>query len=301
MANGPAQSRHSTLAMNSATVATSSGTTPSRPLNMMETTVSATGSRTVKPAGSTISNAQLRMQPPQNQAPQHQHAPNRQSPQTSATTNHQENSTNVHHSSSAGITSQHFAPHAPPPQSFPPNMPPVGFYSARGASHVTQDNQAGPLNTSIMPKFNPHAESPSIRKTAGIDHSKSVPVKRGLAGDASSALLAREGVPPPPAPSRDFVNLSADMHRRIGAPGVAMQSPSGKGGMNASAYRPPTMRGQDSQGSNGAGIAGSGPATAGVKRAPLGDLSNMQPPTAAAGVEGLDIKRTRLSGPENGA
>ena len=136
----------------------------------------------------------------------------------------------------------------------------VGFYSARAASALNEPSPNGPTSAaSPVPTFNPHSESPSIRKTVGVDHSRSIPVKRTATGNGvvigpdppsrGAATPPREGVASP-IPNRNFVNPSSDMHRRIGAPvngagGGAMASPGAKAtisGMNASAYRPPAKR-----------------------------------------------------------
>lgn len=78
--------------------------------------------------------------------------------------------------------------HNPPGQAQASNAAPpsegVGFLSARAVKQlVGSDDQSvektklpiAPLSTQA---FNPHAESPSIRKTPGIDHTKSKPVNR---------------------------------------------------------------------------------------------------------------------------
>jgi DNA repair and recombination protein RAD52 len=219
------------------------------------------------------------------------------------------------HSSSPGHASQHFsAPHpgAGPPQqqtAQPPDQhaPPVGFYSARAAPALNKTAE-GP--TPPVPDFNPHSESPSIRKTVGIDHSRSVPVKRAAMGapEPVPAQISglRDNMPAPPMPTRDFVNPSSDMHRRIGAPSGGMPSPMSRSGMSGSAYRPPTRRGPPEADANTGfsnaqthGQAQTGPA--GMKRPPLGDVSNMHPSNAAnqGGGIGDDAKRQRITGPEN--
>ncbi|KAF3924202.1 hypothetical protein ABW21_db0201688 [Orbilia brochopaga] len=62
-------------------------------------------------------------------------------------------------------------------------IPPGAFFSAR----VTLDNNAGKEGG----VFNPQLQSPSIKKTAGIDHSKSTPISRAKLGiqDLPSAAL----------------------------------------------------------------------------------------------------------------
>lgn len=225
------------------------------------------------------------------------------------------------HSSSPGQPSQHFA--APPaapgqfqqqnPQEAPnqQHIPPVGFYSARAASVLNESTEGPPVT---VPQFDPHSESPSIRKTSGIDHSRSIPVKRAAMGTAEQAPPApaptsREGMPAPPIPARDFINPSSDMNRRIGVPGGGLPSPMGKGGMNGSAYRPPTRRGPvdiklnvigtdgQAQGQGQSGVAG-------MKRPPLGDVSNINTSNTAGAGQGAGTgddtaKRQKIAGPEN--
>ena len=107
--------------------------------------------------------------------------------------------------------------------------PPVGFFTARAAETL----QNGPNATVKAPLFNPHLESPSIRKTAGVDHSKTKPVNRDALGQ-----------PPPPSPSisglparSTFVNPQADKARKVGMPvgaGSLLQ--------NRGSYKPPQMK-----------------------------------------------------------
>ncbi|KAK6535135.1 DNA repair protein rad52 [Orbilia ellipsospora] len=74
-------------------------------------------------------------------------------------------------------------------------IPPGAFFSAR----VTLDN--APVKESGV--FNPQLQSPSIKKTAGIDHSKSTPITRAKIGfqDMSSATpnLIKPNFQPPGA------------------------------------------------------------------------------------------------------
>ncbi|KAI4259136.1 MAG: hypothetical protein L6R42_004737 [Xanthoria sp. 1 TBL-2021] len=104
--------------------------------------------------------------------------------------------------------------------------PLVGFFTARAAETIQSASGTLPQ----APSFNPHLESPSIRKTAGVDHSKTKPVARELVG-----------APPPPALSPagrpNFVNPQADKARRVGMPG-GLASPLA----NRSSYKPPQMK-----------------------------------------------------------
>ena len=105
--------------------------------------------------------------------------------------------------------------------------PPVGFFTARAAESL-QNATTLPPNA---PVFNPHLESPSIRKTAGIDHTKTKPVIR----DAIGAPLP---VPNSVAASRtNVVNPGVDQARRIGMPSIGA-SPL----QNRNSYKPPQMK-----------------------------------------------------------
>lgn len=117
---------------------------------------------------------------------------------------------------------------------------PIGFVTGRVAG------------TGTVQPFNPHAESPSIPRTVGVNHAKSEPVVRtALIAQSTSgrgptsggpanagpmnAVPANAGLASGPISRSNFVNPSADMNRRIGMPGGGM-SPAG----NRGAYKPPT-------------------------------------------------------------
>ena len=103
---------------------------------------------------------------------------------------------------------------------------PVGFFTAR----VAESLQKGAALPSNVPTFNPHLESPSIRKTAGVDHTKSKPVRTESIGAASPAAANV-------APRTNFVNPQADKTRKVGMP-MATGSPL----QNRGSYRPPQMK-----------------------------------------------------------
>ncbi|KAH6722569.1 RAD52 DNA repair protein [Leptodontidium sp. MPI-SDFR-AT-0119] len=160
------------------------------------------------------------------------------------------------------------------------SLPPQGqgFFSARAAQMLpegtTTDGAPPPAIPAHLPVFNPHAESPSIRKTPGIDHKSSKPLTRDLKhvpGSSQAVGAPGAGAGAGPAgPRSNIMNPQFDNTRRIGAPG----SPSPM--MNRNSYKPPTMskRPVDS-------------------RAPLHDL----PPNGGLGSEaGGDLKRQRLNG-----
>ena len=161
----------------------------------------------------------------------------------------------------------------PVPQEPPPGVP-EGFVTGRSA----------PLEDGKPPMppvaFNPHAESPSIRRTQGINPGKSVPIMRqslqtGQPNANGQPVQAPSAPPQPvngaPTPIRsNFVNPSADPNRRIGMPGGG-----GGGGMqNRGAYKPPTS----------------------LKRPALTDVSNLPQVDG-----GTDQKKQRVQSPAPGA
>ncbi|KAJ5081565.1 hypothetical protein NUU61_009829 [Penicillium alfredii] len=174
-----------------------------------------------------------------------------------------------------------------PPQS----TPSAGFYSAR-AVDLLRDN---PNNVpSAAPQFDPHADSPSIRKTAGVDHTKSVPISKPMLASASPATNN----------SRDFVNPATDMQRRLGAPGAGggAGSPMSRG-PSTSSYRPLTRPNIDPKNvPNNAAAINRGsvpPQNLNGKRPPLNDVTNAntspdaQPTGPVAGPN--DPKRPRFA------
>ncbi|OKL58948.1 DNA repair and recombination protein radC [Talaromyces atroroseus] len=168
-----------------------------------------------------------------------------------------------------------------------PNDASVGFYSARAVEMLRENPRGSPM----APKFDPHAESPSIRKTAGIDHTKSLAVSKPMLFGASQS--------PVPA-TRNFINPSMEVHRRIGAPGGngGIASPMNKG-FTTSSYRPLTRPVVDNNNNNNNNNTNSNSSTTtqdpGLKRPPLNDVTNAPSfSTSGAGGPG-DIKRPRLT------
>lgn len=159
----------------------------------------------------------------------------------------------------------------------PPPGAPMGFVSGRAA------DAARPGATAA---FNPHAESPSIRRTQGIDPRVSAPIKRTQLGNqtgttspapAPNAAGSFQGaVPPPPhglprTSASNYVNPQADMNRRIGMPQQGRP-----GFQGTSNYRPPTA----------------------VKRPAMADVTN----THTAQLDGAsDLKRTKIEDTEGEA
>lgn len=148
-----------------------------------------------------------------------------------------------------------------------PNQPPasqsVGFYSARAADQLRDHPNAGPLPGT---QFDPHAESPSIRKTAGVDHTKSVPISKPMLTSTS----------PAPNNSRNYINPAADLQRRVGAPG-GIGSPLSRG-LSTSSYRPltrPNIEPKNVPNPAAMNRAGSvPPQNLNGKRPPLSDVTN---------------------------
>ena len=169
----------------------------------------------------------------------------------------------------------------------------VGFYSARVADTLRDNPNAAPIPGS---QFDPHAESPSIRKTAGVDHSKSVPISRPMLAGAS---------PTGNNTTRDYVNPATDLQRRVGAPGgpaPGAASPLSRG-QSTSSYRPLTRPSVDQR-----SVSNPGPATrASVppqnnpngKRPPLNDVTNattsLSPHGGPPPMGPNDPKRPRVS------
>ena len=111
--------------------------------------------------------------------------------------------------------------------------PAVGFFTARVAETV-QNATAIPPN---VPVFNPHLESPSIRKTAGIDHTKTKPVNRDSLGAVPAVVQGG------PSMRSNFVNPQTDQARRIGMPNAA-----GSPLQNRNSYKPPQMTKRPAEG-----------------------------------------------------
>jgi DNA repair and recombination protein RAD52 len=160
----------------------------------------------------------------------------------------------------------------PPMPTEPPAGIPAGFVTGRSASFL---NQAAEGKAVVPPAaFNPHAESPSIRRTQGVNPNKSAPIMRESLGSAlaNAAIAAPQQNPQQGnGPNRSsFVNPSIDPTRRIGMPG-------GGGPPNRGAYKPPSA----------------------VKRPALTDVSNLPQVDG-----GADAKKQRVESPapvvENG-
>ena len=184
-----------------------------------------------------------------------------------------------------------------------------GFVSSRAVAR-TKDEVLTDKAIATLPQFNPTAESPSIKRTPGVDHTKSAGVSRATVGQAPKPEVQKDQEPPyqqlnaapvprPPqpqpqpngqaaalqAPQRvptpvNYVTPGADPARRVGMPPGANRTP----------YKPHS------------GVKRPHPGDA---RQPLADVSNAtagQPTPAptnkdakAEGVGEANMKRTRVS------
>ncbi|KAH8911846.1 hypothetical protein BR93DRAFT_973432 [Coniochaeta sp. PMI_546] len=242
--------------------------------------------------------------------PQQQH-----STSSNLNNNHNNNLNHTHSSSSSSSSTtakssgpSHQTPQQPQNSSMgsglgaPPGGGATGFFSARAVKEIPEDALA--TGATLAPQagqvFNPRAESPSIRKTPGIDHTKSKPLARNGqhvappssqepgAGGASgtSTFGAATGTSSRPVPQQqsrpgNVVNPQFDAARRIGAPGGP-----GSPLANRGQYRPPTIvNKRPLEGSAGSVVQG---------RAPLSDVSNNAGGAIAMGLSGPDVKRVKM-------
>ncbi|CAG8077006.1 unnamed protein product [Penicillium salamii] len=183
-------------------------------------------------------------------------------------------------------------PPANPEMNPPTGTPSGGFFSARAVDLLRDNPNAVPQGA---PQFDPHAESPSIRKTAGVDHSKSIPISRPMLSSAS----------PAPNNSRDFVNPKADLQRRVGAPGAGTGSPISKG-PSVSSYRPLTRPNPDQRSvSNPVTMNRGVPPAQNIngKRPPLADVNNNDSKKGPGGPvpSANDPKRPRVVNSNSGS
>ncbi|KAJ4155676.1 hypothetical protein LMH87_000912 [Akanthomyces muscarius] len=187
------------------------------------------------------------------------------------------------------------APAAGPPEG---GEPVAAFFSARAVATDTNQGPTIPQNKQAL--FNPKAESPSIRKTPGIDHSSSKPLTRSGQHVPPPSQTAEPSAATPSRPSAaggpqggalgtsaaagaggraskgQAVNPGLDHARRIGAPG-GPASPLA----NRNSYKPPTMKRPLGQGEGNA------------PRVPLSEIPPNGPVGASA--DGIDTKRQKMA------
>lgn len=241
----------------------------------------------IRPPISNINHHDTPSKPPQQRTDQNgfppqpnQNMPNGNQPFLHARSEYvgQESNT-ISRSSSPGIASQHFAP-PPPPQ--PPGPRVTAFFSARDADNLDGNNN--PINPISVSKFNPHAESPSIRKTSGVDHSHSMALNR--------KTLKHEPLPKKPTDVETPAPVKTGAPTAAGGPNPMVRS------MSTSAYRPPTRHGTPAVPGHvsTSGAVESERVLTAAKRAPLSDLSNVQsgPHTNGMANETPNVKRPRI-------
>ncbi|KAB5525722.1 DNA repair and recombination protein rhm52 [Coniochaeta sp. 2T2.1] len=239
--------------------------------------------------------------------PQQQHSNNNNNNSNS----HPSNASNSSSTTTMSNGSSHQTPQQPQTTSAPgtgSGAPPaggVGFFSARAVKEIPED--ALSTGSTLAPQagqvFNPRAESPSIRKTPGIDHTKSKPLARngqhvappstqekaaaaGAGASAAPAFGTAAGAASRPVPQQqqrpgNVVNPQFDAARRIGAPGGP-----GSPLANRGQYRPPTIVNKRPLEGGAAG-----------GRAPLADVSNNVGGGnggVAMGISGPDVKRLKM-------
>lgn len=169
----------------------------------------------------------------------------------------------------------------------------IGFTASRNAEILQKIEPEAtsntPLPTIAVTPFNPHLDSPSIRRTSHISHNKSAPISRQTVNAPPGAQPAN----PDQSLSRttNFINPQADPTRKIGMPATANLSPA----PNRSAYRPPGIANPTSA---AAAAANANPnakrAGEQMARVPLADVSNAHP--SPGNLEERDVKRTRMMG-----
>ncbi|RKF54893.1 DNA repair and recombination protein rhm52 [Golovinomyces cichoracearum] len=151
-----------------------------------------------------------------------------------------------------------------------------GFYSARAATLLSPATpNPNELRTGLTdsisfqaPPFNPHAESPSIRKTPGIDHRTSKPLTRDLkhvpSASQASVISAVPGTNTPGSigTRNNPLNTSLDNIRRIGAPGSP--SPNSVSNGRGTGFKVPMKRVTD---------GALGRVKSGINRVPLESLN----------------------------
>lgn len=179
-------------------------------------------------------------------------------------------------------------PPSPHGSQVPEGELPAGFYSARAAEALNTNPQTA---VKSAPAFNPRFESPSIRKTAGFDHSTSAPVSRNtyqIVPPQARGVSPNGGMPPPSSQAGLPAIAAPDLARRnMNSPGFA--TPATRSPMTTS-YRPPTRRSLAASNTNTSNAEQNASASAATgaaalqnangKRPPLSDMTNV---TSASG------------------
>lgn len=152
----------------------------------------------------------------------------------------------------------------PVPQEPPADLP-SGFITGKAVELLSKPPEARPPAAQMA--FDPHHESPGLRRTQGVNPGKSAPVKLSTIGRPvpdTTAVLPNGMNGPAVGVKTNFVNPSLDPNRRIGMPQTPLS--------NRGAYKPPSA----------------------LKRPALADLSNVQQ------AEGNEAKKCKIDTPVDG-
>ncbi|QSS63724.1 RAD52 DNA repair protein RADC [Histoplasma capsulatum] len=180
------------------------------------------------------------------------------------------------------------SPHSSPiPEDKRPQDPARGFYSARAADVLRSNPYEAPKSA---PAFDPSFDSPSIRKTAGINHKASAPVIRTVISTNPPRFTDNTADSVPSGSQVQYLNLTkssipdstkrGSVPRPVGGSGSGFVPPAARSPLTTSSYRPPTRMTR----SNAAPVSAvpntnTVPAPAqnvNGKRPPLADLTNGQ-------------------------
>ncbi|PGH07896.1 DNA repair and recombination protein RAD52 [Blastomyces parvus] len=193
------------------------------------------------------------------------------------------------------------------PEDKRPQDPVGGFYSARAADKLRSNPYEAPKSA---PAFDPRFDSPSIRKTAGINHNASAPVIRTVIGINPPRFTNDTPGSIPSASQVQYANLTktnvpdstkrGPVPRPVGGSGNGFVPPAARSPMTTSSYRPPTRMTR----SNAAQVSAlsntmTAPAqaqNANGKRPPLTDVTNGQGSEDSANDP---TKKTRVDNVEN--
>ncbi|OJD11588.1 hypothetical protein AJ78_07674 [Emergomyces pasteurianus Ep9510] len=174
------------------------------------------------------------------------------------------------------------------PEDKRPQDPAGGFYTARAADALWENPYDAPK---VAPAFDPHFDSPSIRKTAGINHNASTPVIRTVINPPRFTDNATGSIPSSSqvqyssltkTNARDSTKRGPPVSGPISGGGNGFVSPAFKGSMTTSSYRPPTRKViTRSNAAHVSAVPNTITAPAQIqnlngKRPPLADLTNAQ-------------------------
>ncbi|KAI1340396.1 hypothetical protein F5Y15DRAFT_415285 [Xylariaceae sp. FL0016] len=185
---------------------------------------------------------------------------------------------------------------SPAPANVPNNVPAPSFFSARSVKDLPESTDPGAVSVDKNPRiFNPHAESPSIRKTPGIDHRTSKPVAKDGTHVPGVKRAELPRAPGPPSSSGATGPVGVGRPGVVGANGTGIGNPvlnnarqigapAGGGSPlgNRGQYKPLTMKRP----------APNGNATEGA-RTPLTEVSTNGVP--GVGAAGVDAKRQKMA------